>query len=232
MRLLFLVLLLAGCQTPLPESSNTTETRAADREKVQNELEISLKADRDHLAELRKDIPEEKRKSNDELALQLGIMKQGTEQPSVIRDRYNGMVQKRREAFRNKAQRLREDFRKEETKRREEFLKAHQRRREDFSKSKHDTTENREFFAEQDKLRQRYFSDERDRRQAFESEINSQSKDFESYMRERGKEFDEQHRAYSKQFYEKSKNSKAVTPDSSSFDKLKKMEAEPLKTGP
>jgi hypothetical protein len=227
------LLLLTACQTSsLPESSNTEENRAADREKIHSELEVSLKADRDHLAELRKDIPEEKRKSNDELALQLGVMKQGTESPGTIRDRYNSMVQKRRETFRNKAQRLREDFRKDETRRREEFLKEHKSRRESFAAKKHDHKENREFFSEQDKLRQRYFSDERDRRQSFESELNAQSKDFESYMRERNNEFNEQYRAYSKKFYEKPKDGKPATGGSANgFDRLKNMDAEPLGTG-
>lgn len=223
------VFFLLSCQmNPSTPSTNTPEQREADREKIQSELEVSLKADRDHLAELRKEIPQEKQRQNDELALHLGIMKQGTENPSVIRDRYNNMINKRRQAFRAKVQRLRDDYRKEETQRREKFLKEHQGRRTEFTRTKHDSKESREFFNEQQKLHSEFFADEKDRRQNFESEINAQSKDFESYMRERNNEFNEQHRQYSKQFYDKPK--KPVTGESG-FEKLKNMDAQPLGTG-
>jgi len=223
-------LVLAACQTgPESVSSNNPETREADSKKVQEELEVSLKADRDHLAELRKDIPAEKQKQNDELALYLGIMKTGTENPPVIRERYNSMMSKRRQAFRTKVQKLRDDYRKDESKRREKFLKEHQERRAEHSKKKHDLKENREFFADQQKVNSQFFADEKDRRSNFESEINAQSKDFESYMRERNNEFNEQFRQYSKQFYEKPKEKKAVTGESG-FDKLKNMDAQPLGT--
>lgn len=231
MRLIIAALIfLSGCMSQPPASSNTEENREADREKVGKELEVSLKADRDHLAELRKEIPEEKQKSNDEQALFLNIMKQGTENPSVVRERYHSMVSKRRQAFRKKVQKLRDDYRKEETKRREQFLKEHQARRGEFSKKKHDRKETAEFFSEQQKIQSQFFADERDRRSNFESEINSQSRDFESYVRERGNEFNEQFRQYSKQFYDKPKEKKAVTGENS-FDKLNNMDAQPLGTG-
>jgi hypothetical protein len=226
-----IALLLSACQSPLPEGSNTEQNRTADREHVKSELEISLKADRDQFAELRKEVPQEKQKKNDELALYLEVMRQGTEQPSIVRERFSAIVQKRRDGFRNKVMRLREDFRKDETRRREDFLKEHKNRRDSFAKKKHDSQESREFFAEQEQLRQRFFADERDRRQSFESEISSQSKDFESFMRERNNEFNERFRIYSKKFYEKPKETKAVTGDSGGgFDKLKNMEAAPLGT--
>lgn len=230
---LFTAFIVTACQTqsPLPEGSNTEENRTADREQIHKELEVSLKADRDQFSELRKEIPQEKQKSNDELALYLDVMRRGTEQPSIVRERFNSIVQKRRQTFRNKVQRLRDDYRKEETKRREDFLKQHKARRDAFSKKRHDVAENREFFSEQEQARQRFFADERDRRQSFESEINAQSKDFESYMRERNNEFNEQFRIYSKKFYEKPKETKAITGDSGGgFDKLKNMETAPLGT--
>ena len=226
--ILLLALTLVSCQTA---STNDADARAADREKIKSELEVSLKSDREQLSELRKEIPEDKQKSNDEMALFLSLMKQGTE-PNLVREKFSSIVSKKRTSFRAKVTRLREDFRKEETRKREDFLKEHKTRREDFAKSKHDQKANREFFSEQDKLRQRYFADERDRRQSFESELNAQSKDFESYMRERTNEFNEQYRLYSKQFSEKPKEKKAVTGEAGGFDKLKNMDASPLGTGP
>lgn len=227
-----LLFILTSCKTAAPDlSGNTVENREADRQKVQTELgEVSLKADRDQLAELRKEIPVDKQKSNDELALYLNLMKQGTEQPNLVREKYNTMVQKKRTVFRIKVARLREDYRRDETKKREEFLREHKNRRDDFTKAKHDSKERTEFFNEQEKIRQRYMADERDKRSSFEGEINAQSKDFESYMRERNNEFNEQFRLYSKQFSEKQKEKKAVTGEGG-FEKLKNMEAEKLEPG-
>ena len=227
--IIFAFVFLAGCASY--KSNNTAKVRAEDRDKIKNELgnEVSLAADRSKLDELRKEIPEEKKKANDELALFLNMMKQGSEQPNLVREKFTVMVQKKRTEFRTKTQRLRDDFRKDETKLREEFLNKQKADREAFTKKKHDSKENREFFSEQDKLRQRYFADERDRRQSFESELSAQTKDFESYMRERTNEFNEQFRLYSMKQAEKPKEKKAVTGESG-FDKLKKADGEPLGT--
>lgn len=220
------------------------QNRQADRDKIQNTLEqeMSLKADREQIAELRKDIPDAKQRQNDELALYLNLMKQGTEQPNIVRDRFQTLVQKRRTSYRDKVTRLRDDFRKEETRRREDFLKAQKDKRDAQIKKKQTSAENRRFFGDQDKESQRFFADERDRRKNFEAELTAQSKDFESYMRERNNEFNEQFRLYSKQFSEKPKDKKAVTGDTGpgnpsgsgtqGFDKLKEVPASPLGTGP
>src|SRR4051812_45228558 len=105
------LLLTAGCAQTGGHSS-----RDDDRRKIQNELsgEMSLKADRDQLAEMRKQIPAEKQKSNDELALSLNLMKQGSEQPSVVRDKFTTLVEKKRSSFRDKITKLRESYRQSE----------------------------------------------------------------------------------------------------------------------
>ncbi len=236
---LVIVVLLPSCKG---RGKRPDQVRAEDRQKIHNTLEqeMSLKADREQLAELRKDIPDERQKQNDELALYLTLMKQGTEQPNIVRERYHALVQKRRSSYRDKVQKLREDFRKEETKRREEFLKKQKDKRDAFTKKKPDSKATREFFAEQEKERTRHFAEERERRQSFEAELSAQSKDFEGYMRERNNEFNEQFRLYSKQYSEKPKEKKAVTgeggpenPTGSSprgFDKLKEVPTTPLGT--
>lgn len=215
-----------GCATFKP-----TDQRAVDRANIKSELqdEMSLKADREKLEELRKDIPQETQKKNDELALYLDLMNKGTESPQAVRDRFFYMVQKRRTTFREKVQRLREDFRKDETQRREKNLAAQKSKRDSFLKRKTDAKATREFFAEQERERQRFVADERDRRQSFEAELNAQSKDFDSYMRERQKEFDEQFRLYSKKHYEKPKDKKPATGDE--FQQLRDADAKPLGTG-
>ena len=218
------------------KSGNPRADREADRKNIQDTLseEMSLKADRDHLAELRKDIPAETKKANDELALFLGMMKQGTEQPNLVRERFQVLVQKKRQSFREKTVKLRDDFRSAETKRREKFLGEQKSKRDSFTRSKRDHKESREFFSQQDKDRQAFFADERDRRQNFESEMRAQSKDFESYMRERTNEFNEQFRIYSKKLSEKPKDQKAVTGEDGTsgnpFQKLDDAQASPLGT--
>ena len=222
-------LFCASCA--LPSSGGGNSTRGEDRKNVRDQLsgEMSLKADRDELAAMRKEIPAEKQKSNDELALSLNMMKQGTERPEMVRDKFTVLVEKKRSSFRDKVQKLRESYRKSETKRRDEYLDTQKAKRTAWaSASKRKPDELREFFAEQDRDRQSFFSDERDRRANFESEINAQSKDFDSYMHEKMNEFNEQYRIYSKKFSEKPKEKKAVTGDD--FRKMNETSAQPLGT--
>lgn len=217
-------ILLTAC------ASNPEATRLKDRENVKQELaqEMSLKEDRDSLKDLRKEVPVEAQKNNDELALFLGLVRQGTENPQIVRDKFNSLVQKKRSGFREKVQTLRDKFRSDETKKRDAFLAEQKSKRDAFLRRKKDAKQTREFLSDQDKERMAFFADERARRQSFESELNAQSKDFDSYMRERQKEFDEQYRLYSKKFSEKPKEKKAVTGDE--FRRLEDSPATPLGT--
>jgi hypothetical protein len=192
-----------SCQVLLACAHSSPEAeRENDRQRVKEELsgEMSLKADRDRLQELRKEIPLERQKSNDELALYLQLMKQGKETPETVRQRFTSLVQKRRASYRDKVSKLRDDYYHSEVKRRNEFLADQKARRESYLRSKRPSEETREFFSQQDRERQSFFSEERTRRQSFEAELNAQSKDFESYMREKNNEFNEQYRLYAKQF--------------------------------
>jgi hypothetical protein len=94
MRLLIVLLSLtvAGCKT------GSSASIAKDRAMVEKELggETSLKEDRSELDKLRKDVPPETQKQNDELALFLNLMKQGREQPQDVRGKFQSLVQKRR----------------------------------------------------------------------------------------------------------------------------------------
>ena len=212
-----------------------------DRQQVQDQLlgEISLKADRDRFAELREEIPKNQQQTNDELALYLQLMGQGTEQPGVVRDKFQVLVQKRRLKFREKVSKLREQYKAEETKRRDEFLAEQKSKRNSFISRRNDSKTSRAFFAEQDKMRLAFFAEERERRANFEGEILAQSKDFESYMKERNNEFNEQYRLYSKGYYERKvqkAEAKAVTgqgpgPGSDDFSGMDQVPTTPLGTG-
>lgn len=221
----FLISTACAKRSPKPE-----QVRQQDRQTIAAALseEMSLKADREELSELRKDIPAETQKANDELALQLNLMKQGTESPVTLRDRFQSLVQRKRQDFRKVVERLRSDYRQAETRRREDFTTAQRKKRESFLSSKRESREIQRFSSDQEKERSRFFADERDRRQNFEAELNARSKDFESYMRERNNEFNEQYRLYSKKFSEKPKEKKAVTGDD--FQKLDQLPSKPLST--
>jgi hypothetical protein len=201
--------------------------RQEDRETVDGVLneEISLKADRESLKGIRADIPEQKQKANDELALFLNLMGQGTEQPSAVRDKFSTLVERKRTSFREKVGRLRTDYNAEEVRRREDYMTAQAKKRESFLASKRSPKEISRFTSDLDKERTRFFADERDRRSNFEAEVTAKSKEFESYMHEKMNEFNEQYRLYSKKFSEKPKEKKAVTGDD-----FKRMNEIPAKT--
>lgn len=220
-------ILLASCATSSPEKN-----REKDRATVKSELgqEMSLKADRDQLSDLRKEIPEDTRRSNDELALYLQLMKQGTEQPQVVRDKFQALVRKRRVSFRDKVQKLRDNFRRDETERREAFTAQQKAKRDAQTGHRKDPKATREFFNEQERARQAFAAEERERRMNFEGEISAQSKDFESYMREKTNEFNEEYRLYSKKFSERPKEKNAVTGESDEFKRLNETPTEPLGT--
>ncbi|NJL26283.1 MAG: hypothetical protein HC902_14785 [Calothrix sp. SM1_5_4] len=137
---------LPGCASKR-QSASAAEVRADDRRVIQEELipEISLKSDRAELNELRKEIPAEKQKANDELALFLSMMKAGTEQPSLVRDRFHALVQKKRAVFREKVDRLREDYRVSETRRREEFMNAQKKARDEYFRKRREPRDARNF---------------------------------------------------------------------------------------
>jgi hypothetical protein len=225
--LLIFSLIAAGCASGRP---NPEKVRQEDRERVKQELdqEMSLKEDRESLDELRKEVPADTQKSNDELALFLNLIRQGTEAPQAVREKFNSLVMKRRSSFREKVERLRSKFRDDETRKREAFLNDQQKKRDGYLRRKHDPRDQRDFLRDLEKDRVTYFADERARRSSFESEIRAQSRDFDSYMRERQKEFDEQYRIYSKKFSEKPKEKKAVTGDE--FKRLDNAPAAPLGT--
>src|SRR5690606_31305715 len=88
----------------------------ADQEKISGTLgaEISLKEDREKLAELRKEIPEDQQDANDELAQMTKLMAAPTTNPSRFREQYQRLTQKKRKTFQNKVKKLRTDFTKEE----------------------------------------------------------------------------------------------------------------------
>lgn len=207
--------------------SSASAIRTQDRAKIKSELdgERSLKATRDETVTK---ALEESSEDEQELKSFLDLMKQGKEQPSVVRDKFSYLVQKRRSSFRKKVERLRSDYREDEQRRREDFMNAQRSARESYFAKKNDYKANSRFTSDQEHDRQRFFGDERDRRSSFEGELSTQQKDFDSFMRERQTEFNEQFRIYSKKISEQLRPKKAVTGDE--FKRFDDIPTSPLGT--
>ena len=135
---------LVGCATS-KQSSRPGEASRQVKDALSGE--ISLKSDRAALEELRKDIPEQKKQSNDELALVLELFGTVKLPPSEVQGKYQIAMQKRREIFRKKMSEVRNRFEAQQDERRLAFLKAHAEEREAFSKNKADRDKTRAFYA-------------------------------------------------------------------------------------
>ncbi len=190
--------LIISCATRSNDRSDSRPVAVPD--------ELSLRADRSALAEERKNIPEEKRRSNDEIAMVLQLMSSKSDQePSEIRDRFNKALRDRRERNDTSLRKRRDDFTKVERRAREDYLRKAKDERENFAKEKHSAEERKRMFDDQDEKRRDYFSNEADKRKDFESEITEARKTFEDYAKEKTDQFNQEARAYSADFYERKK---------------------------
>lgn len=172
--------------------------------------EVSLKEDRAQLAEMRKEVPEEKKQENDELALILQTMKSDTylgqdKDPHKVREDFDHILRKRRSKFDQEVQKLRDDYNKAERKNREEFTKAQQDERAEFLKKKVKTEERKEFYEDQDGKRKEYFANEKEKRAEFESSMTEKRRNYEDHVREVTNKFNQEHKAYTKYYHERKK---------------------------
>lgn len=199
-RLLFLSFFAAACASSHKTPDNVYRQGEEGRPLVDDKY--SLQADRQAMEQLRSQVPPEKKRENDELALILGLMNETKKSPSEIRNQFDSMLRKKRSMFDKDMTKEREAFTKEERKKREEFLKSQRDQRETFNHEKHSREERAEFFKELDQKRAEFFSVERDRRGDFESDVRERRKNFEDYAREKQNEFNQEHRSYSKRYEE------------------------------
>lgn len=196
---IYLVALLCGCslQTKRPELQSKA---VEDRPLV--DPKYSMAADRSELEQLRKDIPAETKKRNDELALLMSLMGEIKRQPSEIREKFNSLMSKKREVFQKDITKRREEFQKKQTKDRDAFTKQMEATRKDFTDGKHTSQERNDFFTEIETKRRDFYADQREKRDEFEEQVREDRKNFEDYARERTNEFNEEHRAYTKRYDE------------------------------
>lgn len=209
-KFLFLVFCSAFVSVLALTSCSSGQKSGSDREnpaKLADQLdeEVSLKADREKLAELRKDIPKEQKVFNDELAMDLELLTKAEKKPTRIRSEFQRQVSRLRNNFRKKSTRIRKDFRDTQKKQRDEFLKKLKEDRELFSSKKPEREKTKAFYAKQDVERKDFFAEQKDQRKDFDSKMRQKSKDFNANMRERVRQFEEQLRLYKKNYSAKQK---------------------------
>ena len=190
----------SACQTS-PPKPRPQQSKGSERPSVPDEA--SLKEDRSSLDNLRSQEPEEIKRQNDELALLLDVMKDGAEEPSRVRDRYNKIVRDKRDKMDKRLRKERDAYEKQETKAREEFTKSLQRDRARFVARKRSLEKSKEFFDDQETKRKAFYEDQREKRGDFETTAQNQRRDFEDYAREKTNWFNQEMRGYSTAYYER-----------------------------
>lgn len=194
--------ILWGCSGIKTVERQTPEDFVAEKKEIENPgTEVSLKADRSKFKELRKDIPKEVQKQNDESAFILNLMREGSEHPNKVRQKRDRINRKIRKTFSKDIKRSRNDYTKAERKRRDEFRKAHKKEREAIKKRKDlDRDSRKSLYGDLDTKAKDFYSKEKESRKAFESDIRAQSKDFHGHMREQDRDFSTELRAYTKDY--------------------------------
>lgn len=209
-----ILILFLGCSSA-PEKTNN-QYRSSDQDRPLVDSKYSLSADRQAFEEIRAQVPDNKRKENDESALMMQLFSNPEREPSQIRSQFDEIVRKKRAQFDKDISRERETFTKEERKKRDEFLKSQKQVRDDFNRSKQSSDEKRDFYRDQDQKRSEYFADERDRRNDFESDVRERRKNFEDYIRQKNNEFNQEYKSFQKKHEDFKKSKKEAASVSNS----------------
>lgn len=170
------------------------------------EDKYSLKADLEAFAEVRKNIPEDKRKENDERAFMDQMMSDLSKSPSEIRNRFSSIVYKKRNLFNKDMIKARESFSKNEKKMRDEFNKEQSEVRKSFQKKKVSSEERKEFFEDVEAKRKDFYLDIKEKRDEFEADVREKRRNFDDYIRSKTDEFNQLHRDYIKRYEENKKS--------------------------
>ena len=204
----------------------------------------SLKADREAFDKLRKDIPADVRKENDEKAFMDGLLTSDfSRTPSEVRSKFSSIIGKKRELFQKDMTKQRETFSNDQRKAREEYSKNAAEKRKEFAKAKTTSDERTEFFKNLEAQRKNFYEAQNEKRNEFEANARDKRKDFDDYIRSKTDEFNQLHRDYTKRYeenkkavadqkkaaLEKSKNlQKSVDQE---YEEIRKKPATPLEAG-
>jgi hypothetical protein len=188
------IILLLAANLSLPLLSSSKEPPVS-----QSQGEISLDKDREELNELRKDIPEDIKKENDDLAFILNLFNDPKRDPNKIRREFDKTISNNRKKKEREFKVKRQEFTAKERQSRKDFVSQASKKRNDFLKSKKEKEEKKDFFDRERDERKIYFANEKEKRNVFESEMRSNKKDFDDFLRDKRKEFDDHLRAFKKE---------------------------------
>src|SRR5947209_7275819 len=131
---IFLFWALVVTQLAVGACSSSQKQGPAPKEEISQE--VSLKSDRAALEQLRKDIPEETKVSNDRLAEMLTRWKSQKTEPERLREKFDDEIRKARLKFEKHIKHARDDFQHEQADKRKAFLDKLKEERESFYASK------------------------------------------------------------------------------------------------
>ncbi len=194
--------MMIGCSSKDKQKNTYIDPSASDSPVAEK---YSIAADRKAIEELRKNIPQEKKQENDELAFVLALTNDVKLPPSKVREEFDKVSRKKRELFNKDMQNEREIFNTSEKKKKEEFLKAQDTDKKNFMKQTFTREQKNEFYKDVDAKRTQYFSDEKERRADYESQSREKRKNFEDYYKEKNDTFNQEYRSYSKRYDEMKK---------------------------
>jgi hypothetical protein len=190
--ILALITSSSGCATSTPVQSVNSKDTAIVGENY------SLKKDRSDLDELRKNIPPEKKQTNDESAYMKGLFADANRDPIKIREEFSTYLRKKRELLDKDLNSEREKFTLAERNAREEFSRKQSEERADLAKSKLPTVERKRRLDDLEIMRKSFYGEQKDKRSAFESSVRERRKNYEDYVRSKNSEFSEQLVQFSK----------------------------------
>lgn len=197
---LFLIQLLSCQVATKREAGDSAETP------TMVDPKYSISKDRAEFEQIRKSIPNDVKKVNDEKALMADLFLEVKRSPEEIRDKYDSLARKKRDLFNKDMTKAREEYNKNERKKREDFTKSLDEERKEFLQTKVNAEKRSDFFSEQDEKRRNFSAEQKDKREEFESDIREKRKNFEDYYKEKYDEFNVELKSYRFKWNEKNKN--------------------------
>lgn len=193
-----------GCGLVSARHANLNGSASSDTTSIANSssdaADVSLKGDKGEIERLRKAIPEDRRKRNDDLKDVLQYFGEVRLPPEEIQEKYDQMFERQRDQFNRLKEKEREQFDKQEQKDRDAFDKQQKAAREDFLNSHHSSDDRETFFNDQEAKRQDFNDTEHEKRDEFNTGWHERTDDFNSDVQDKRQEFQEQFREYSHRY--------------------------------
>lgn len=162
--------------------------------------EVSLKGDQAKIEALRKGIPLEVKKENDQLKAELHRWKVGKTKPEVLRSRFRAGISKLRQKKSRQWKRMRKDFSRQQKDERTAFYKEQKKVREKFLSTKPESEARSEFRRRQGEERDRFRADQRAYRDQFNADLRDKRKAFQQEMKDRWTEFRQEYPEYQRNY--------------------------------